>query len=86
MSYKSEVNFARGFIRHINPLMFGVINDKPEGVASRASVYSISHQLWAGLCLINPRSVLHEGFIITQSLLYEIRHFYTPQLHRNASC
>ena len=23
----------RGAIRHINPLMFGVIDDKPEGVA-----------------------------------------------------
>ena len=53
--------------------MFDVIYDKPEGVARgiyhvqtrarRARVYPISHQSWAGLCLINPRSILHEGFI-----------------------
>ena len=53
--------------------MFGVIYDKPKGVARGiyhvltrarwARVYTISHQSWAGLCLINPRSVLHEDFI-----------------------
>ena len=53
-----------------------VIYDKPEGVAReiyhvqtrarRARVNIISHQSWApwaGLCLINPSSILHEGFI-----------------------
>ena len=24
---------------------------------------TLSHQSWAGLCLINPRSILHEGCI-----------------------
>ena len=30
------------YIRQINPLMFGVIDDKPEGVAR--GVYTLSHQ------------------------------------------
>ena len=29
----SLVSFPHEFIGHINPLMFGVIDDKPEGVA-----------------------------------------------------
>ena len=36
--------------------MFDVTDDKPE-------VYTLSHQPWAGLGVINPRAILHEGFI-----------------------
>ena len=53
--------------------MFDVIDDKPEGVARgvyhvktrarRSSVDTLSHQSWAGLCVINSRAILHEGFI-----------------------
>ena len=37
---------------------------KHEPVGRRARVYTLSHQSCAGLCLINPRSILHEGFIM----------------------
>ena len=70
------------YIRHINPLMFDVIDDKPEGVAwgvyhvltraRRARVYTLSHQPWAGLCVINPKAILHEGFILS-TVLYNFR-------------
>ena len=56
------------FIRH----MFDVIDDKPEGVARgfyhvstrarRAKVYTLSYQPRAGLCVINTRVILQEGF------------------------
>ena len=57
MSYKSEVNFARGFIRHINPLMFGVINDKPERFimykhepVGRGFIYTITSTMSGLIC------------------------------------
>ena len=54
-------------IRHISPLMFDVIYDKPEGfimnkhepVGRGFIQYHINHGRRAGLCLINPRSILH---------------------------
>ena len=67
-----------GFIRHINPLMFDVIDDKPEGFimykhkpSGRGFMhYHIDHQPCAGLCVINPRVILHEGFIIQYQSSY----------------
>ena len=67
--------------------MFDVIDDKPEGVARgvyqvstrarRARVYTLSHQSWAGLCVINPRAILHEGFIVIKSLcVHELSFYY----------
>ena len=57
VAYHCDLGFNRArckeVIRHINPLMFDVIDDKPEGVlrsprglsrARWARVYTISHQ------------------------------------------
>ena len=51
--------------------MFDVINDKPEGyimykhepVGRGFIQYTLSHQPPAGLCVRNPRAILHEGFV-----------------------
>ena len=65
------------FIRHINPLMFDVIDDETRGRCRRGlsciktSPYgeglytlTLSHKSLAGSCVINTRAILHEVFII----------------------
>ena len=58
--------------------MFDVIYDKPEGfimykhepVGRGFILYTLSHQSWAGLCVINSTAILHEGFIIGKHRSY----------------
>ena len=35
-------------------------------------VYTLSHQSWAGLCVINPKAILHKGFISNCKRLFRI--------------